>query len=211
MAAPDYTAEVLARFGSKHAADLGSVLPAVAGAPIGSYLGYALGNRYGGEAGGRLGGMLGAVAGGTLGKVIGDSSQPAAPQLPPGAPFNIDPTVEDIPPWAVAGAQFLSPMMRKTAENHNNAADIIFGEVPGYSAVAGHRDNGWRGALTGTLGQAAGGVLGGLAGHGIGSGIEKLVGHGINVPGINMPLHELLAGIAGSIGATKGFRAGLGR
>lgn len=204
--------EVLARFGmAKEAADVGSVLPTIAAAPVGGYVGRMIGKRYNAP---DLGGLLGTVSGGVLGKVIGDQlQQPSQPQMPPSfdpQQFSLDPTVQDIPPWALAGAQMVRPHLKQAGREHN-PYDVVLGEIPGYSAVEGARNGGgMMGAAKGLGGTVLGGVGGGLLGHLAGSGIQRLVGHPVNVPLINMSLPELLGGVAGTIGATKGFRAALG-
>lgn len=194
--------EVLARFGmAKHADDLVSALPMVAGAPVGGYVGKLIGSRYGApDAGGVVGTILGALAGRAV-------ASPAAPPPPAPSPYAIDPTVEDIPAWARTGAQILHPAMKV---GEHNPYDVVLGEVPGYAGVEGYRRQGWKGALKGLGGSAAGGVAAGLGGHLLGTGLEHLIGRHINVPLIHMSLPELLAGFAGTIGATKGFRAALG-
>lgn len=199
--------EVLARFGTKRAADLTSVLPTVAAAPVGGYVGRMIGRRYNAP---ELGSLIGTVGGGVFGRVVGDQlQQPQRPELPPMGTLQLDPTSEDIPPWAVAAAAAIRPHLKQASHTHN-PYDVVFGEIPGYSAVQGAREGGLLGAAKGLGGTVAGGVGAGLAGHLLGSGIERLIGHGVNVPLINMSLPELLGGVAGTIGATKGFRAALG-
>lgn len=203
--------EVLARFGAEKRADLAGIIPAVAGAPLGGFIGRAIGARYNRP---DFGTLLGSIGGGVAGQAIREKLQdpPQAAQVPLGAPFALDPTNEDIPPWALAGAHMVRPAIEaaKSASYEENPADMVLGEIPGYAAVQGARHSGLRGALKGTLGQAAGGVAAGLGGHLLGTGLEKLIGHHVNVPYINISLPELLAGVTGTIGATKGFRAALG-
>ena len=217
--------EVLSRFGFSKRADLMSVLPSVALPALGVFAGGLLGKRFLGGAtadaishskdvGRLIGGITGGISGGLAREMLSNPAPQAPAYMPQGAPFDIDPTAEDIPPWALAGAQMIRPAIeagKTAAVDRSHPEDMILGEIPGYSAVEGAREQGWRGALKGTAGTIAGGVGAGLLGYGLGRGIEGIAGRHLNVPLINMSLPELLTGFAGTIGATKGFRAGLGR
>ena len=197
--------EVLSRFGFSKRADLMSVLPSVALPALGVFAGGLLGKRFLGGAtadaishskdvGRLIGGITGGISGGLAREMLSNPAPQAPAYMPQGAPFDIDPTAE-----------------KTAAVDRSHPEDMILGEIPGYSAVEGAREQGWRGALKGTAGTIAGGVGAGLLGYGLGRGIEGIAGRHLNVPLINMSLPELLTGFAGTIGATKGFRAGLGR
>ena len=200
--------EVLARFGlSKHAADLSSILPSVAGAPVGGYLGYLLGSRYGQP---QLGGMLGGVTGGVLGKVISEAAQEprSAPSaIPPGAPFAIDPTAEDIPPWALAGAQLMRPHMDAPSPQKTGAAeqegfrDAILGDMlgPAYPVAEGWHAGGPLGAFKHLAGSSAGLAAGGALGYGVGQLLPRASVWGV-------PLSTLMTGLGATIGGVKGLQ-----
>lgn len=191
-----------ARFHIK-TADLSTILPKAVGPVVGGLAGRAIGKQYpalGTEMGTILGGM-----GGNIGGLLLEEKMEAAnnPQVPPGAPYAMDPSSNDIPAWALQGAQMLSPHMKTSG-----AMDWVLGEVPGASVVQrGMRShNGGLGeAGRAFAGLSGGGVAGGLAGLGVGKALEHFTGP-VNVPLVNLPLHELLAGIGGSVGATKGLR-----
>lgn len=188
------------RFHIRHA-DLSTILPTAVGPVVGGLAGRALGKQYpaiGAELGTIFGGMGGNIGGQLIKEKLESNSD-----IPPGAPYAIDPSSEDIPPWALQGAQMLQPHMKTSG-----AMDWILGEVPGASVVQrGVRShNGGLGeAGRAFAGLSGGGVAGGLAGLGAGKAIELFTGP-INVPLVNLPLHELLAGVGGSVGATKGLR-----
>lgn len=203
-------AEAVARFGCK-TANLGAIVPQVAGPAVGAFLGKRfLGPRLGKNMGDELGALIGGVTGGVSGRVVGDAMDQR--QSAPGqSQMTMDPTMGDIPPWALAGAQALQPMLNKTSAHDEGMRDMLLGEIPGYAPIQGAREGGWQGAIKGTLGQVAGGVGGGALGMGAGALINKLVGHDVNIPGINMPLSHVLTGLGGTLGATKGFQAALGR
>jgi outer membrane lipoprotein SlyB len=199
---------------AKHA-NLATIIPSVAGPVLGGFLGRSYGSKLlrtspvAGE-------ILGTIAGGSLGKYLGDELVPQAlapkDAVPPGAPYQIDPTTEDIPEWALTGARFLQPAVQaapKTAAERWQ--DLVFGELPIYAPIQGAREQGWSGAIKGTLGQAAGGIGAGLAGLGAGKLLAHLLGRDINVPVVNLPLSHVIGGVAGTLGGTKGFQAALGR
>lgn len=200
-------AEAVARFGFRKTANLGSIVPQVAGPALGAFLGRRfLGPHLGKNMGDELGTLIGGVTGGVGGRVLGDSLGDA----PADAGYAMDPTMQDIPAWARTGAQLLQPSL-KTSAHDEGVRDMLLGEIPGYAPIQGAREQGWKGAIKGTLGQVAGGVGGGALGLGAGALVNKLVGHDVTIPGINMPLSHVMAGLGGTLGATKGFQAALGR
>ncbi len=184
------------RFHAKHA-DLSTILPTAVGPVVGGLAGRAIGSRVpalGTELGTILGGMSGNIGGQLVKEKIQES------QVPPGAPFAVDPTTQDIPTWTLQGALMLQPHMKAAG-----AMDWILGEVPGAVPVQRGVSGGLGEAGRAFAGMSGGGVVGGLAGLGLGKAIEHVTGP-VNVPLVNLPLHELLAGIGGSVGATKGLR-----
>lgn len=205
--APSQKNEVLIRFGCK-AASLGRILPQVAGPVLGGYAGRMLGSRVMPN-NPNMGEMLGTIGGLTAGRYLSEEAfAPKEETVPAGAPYAIDPSTNDIPPWALLGARFIAPAIKTSSAER--AQDIVLGEIPGYSAVEGYRQQGIPGAVKGTLGQVAGGVGGGAIGLGTGMLLKHLLGRDINVPLVNLPLSHLLAGVGGTIGATKGFQGSLG-
>jgi hypothetical protein len=181
-------------------ADLASIFPAVAGPAIGGFAGRAIGGKYP-AVGAELGALLGGVGGGVGGQLIKEQVESNS-DIPPGAPYAVDSTSADIPRWALQGAQMLQPHMKQ-----GSAMDWVLGEVPGGNVVQRGMSGGIGQAGRAFAGSALGGVPGALLGLGVGHGVQKLIGHGnINVPGINIPLPELLAGLGGTIGATKGLQ-----
>lgn len=189
-----------ARFRIRHAT-LGSILPAVAGPALGGFAGRAVGLKYP-AIGADLGALVGGISGGVGGQLARETIEHQGP--PPGAPYAIDSTINDIPPWALQGANILAPLLKQSG-----AMDWVLGEVPGgnvaQAAAAAPAGQRLQHAGRAFAGVAGGGVPGALLGLGAGKAIEALTGP-VNVPLANMPLHELLAGLGGTIGATKGFR-----
>ena len=188
-------------------ASFASIFPAVAGSAVGGFAGYNLGRRAGIQP--ELGALLGTLSLGTTGRLISEKVQDAEKALsaiPAGAPYNLDATSEDIPPWALQGAQLMQPSFKLSAHAHEPMSDVILGEVPGANVVMDGLNHGPMGALRAFGGLAAGGVGGGLLGHGLGRGAERLFRRNIRVPGINMSLPDLLGAMGGAIGATKGLR-----
>jgi hypothetical protein len=185
-------------------ASLGSIFPAVAGPAVGGFAGRAIGQRLGGP---EVGMLLGGITGGTAGQLIKEKVEDAAsaPSVPPGAPYALDATMPDIPPWAIQGAQLLQPAM-KQAEEHESTADVLLGEVPGGQPILESIKHGPRAGLRALGGVIGGGVPAGLLGVGAAHGIEHLVGHPLRVPGINLSLSDVLGSIGGALGATKGLR-----
>ena len=188
-------------------ASFASVFPSVAGPAVGGYAGYNLGARFRHP---ELGALLGTLTAGTAGKLLGEKLEEAedaqVQSVPPGAPYNLDATSQDIPPWALQGAQLLRPQIKQSAE-HEGMKDVVLGDLGGpiYPLVQGLQNRDMGGALKGILGQGIGVLGGGLAGHGAGQLIDKLVGHQVNVPGVNIPLSTLISGLGATIGGVKGL------
>jgi hypothetical protein len=198
-----------ARFKIKQAS-FASIFPSVAGSAVGGFAGYGLGQRFGIKP--ELGALLGTLTLGTTGKLIGEKVQQAEEAekaqtaIPAGAPYALDATSEDIPPWALQGAHLLQPSFKLGAHEHEPMSDVLFGEVPGAPVVTEGLKHGPMGALRAFAGLAGGGMGGGLLGLGLGHGAERLFRRNIRVPGIDMSLPDLLGSIGGAIGATKGLR-----
>lgn len=178
-------------------ANFASVFPAVAGPALGGYAGRAVGARLP-VIGPELGMLLGGISGGVSGKLLEEQIKNNA--VPPGTPYAIDSTSADIPSWALQGAQMLQPVLKQSS-----AMDWVLGEVPGGNVVQRGVSGGLGQAGRAFAGSALGGVPGALLGLGVGKGIEHFTGP-INVPGLRIPLHELLAGVGGTVGATKGLQ-----
>ncbi len=201
------------------------------GGRAGSFRGapYANAGRFIGGASGALGGLAlrehalpTPIPGGTRGISPMPTNDPLQLYQPDEIGYAIDDTMENIPHWAYEGARSLKAAgfldwvlgREKTAEG---AADFILGEVPGALPFQQGRQaykrhglgHGFAQGGKSFLGMAAGGVPSALLGLGVGKGIERLTGHkgGLNVPGVNLSLSEILAGLGGSIGAVKGSRA----
>jgi hypothetical protein len=202
-------AEATARFAPK-TASLMSILPQVAGPMLGGLAGRAVAQRMGGS--GALSETLGTIGGMTVGKYLGDEVlAPQDNQMPPGAPYALDPSSKDIPMWAMQGARFLRPVMKQgSAKSALRPQDVILGEIPGYTTVEGYRHSGVPGALKATAGGIGGSVAGGAAGYGAGRLLGHLLGRDAEVPGVNMPLSHLLAGLGATVGGAKGLQYSLG-
>lgn len=183
-------------------AGLGDILPAVAGGPIGAYAGRMIGQKYNSP---DLGMLIGGITGGTAGQLIKEQLQNS--KIPAGAPYAIDPTMASIPPWALQGMQ---DQGMKQGNEHESPMDLIVGEIPFGNVVQKGIQHGPGGALRAFGGAAMGGVPGTLLGLGAGYGLQRLLGRSssnpINIPGINMSLPEVLGGLGGVLGATKGIR-----
>ena len=186
-------------------ASLGSILPAVAAPALGAYGGRALAPAL--KISPELGALLGGITGGTVGGLVRETAEQKN-KTPPGAPYALDASSADIPPWALQGAQLLQPTMKQgNDETHREpVSDILKGEIPGYSVVEQGVKHGPGAAARTFGGMASGGLVGGGLGALGGFGIEKLLGHQVNVPGVGMSLPDLLASVGGTIGATKGLR-----
>jgi hypothetical protein len=125
--------------------------------------------------------------------------------------------MENIPAWALQGAHVLKQagvlnvLFEKRAEGMR---DFLTEPIPGYLPVeAAVKDTKRHGLLhgLGTGGKAfaglgLGGVLGTALGAGAGYGLKRLTGRDPNIPLVNLPLSQILAGLGGSIGAVKGYR-----
>ena len=177
-------------------ADIGTTVGAVAAPAVGGFLGRAIGEKFHNP---NIGALLGTILGGTGGQLLKEKAAPPAmpQQVPPGAPFDIDPNDPNLPTWVVP---------QKTAA-HGGLADVIGGDALGplYPLGQGIKNKDMGGAMRGIAGQTAGVVGGGLLGHGAGMLLDKAVGHSINVPGINMPLSTILSGLGATVGSVKGL------
>lgn len=186
-------------------ASFASVFPSVAGPAVGGYTGFQLGNAFFPKHK-ELSALLGSITGGTAGKLLSERVENAeSAKVPPGAPYSLDASAQDIPPWALQGAQLLQPQLKQGAE-HESPFDVVMGEVPGANPIMDGMKHGPMAGLKAFGGMVGGGVPGGLAGTGLAHGIERMVGHDVRVPGINMSLSDLLGSVGGAIGATKGLR-----
>jgi len=190
-------------------ASFASVFPSVAGPAVGGFAGYNLGARFKHP---ELGALLGTLSMGTAGKLLGekvhDAEEETASAVPPGAPYALDASSQDIPAWALQGAQFMQPQLKQGSEGREPMSDVVMGEVPGYVPVRDAVEGGPRAGLRSFGGMAMGGIPGGLIGTGLARGAEHLFhgGRPLNVPGLNMSLSDLLGSIGGAVGATKGYR-----
>lgn len=188
-------------------ASLAAILPAVAGPALGGFAGKALGPRIGlsPDVGALLGGVTGGVTGGLLREKAEQAENVHA--VPPGAPYSLDATMADIPPWALAGARMVSPKMA------GHFGDIVGGDLGGlaWPVVEGIRGKQTGGEIARNMaGQGLGTLGGGLVGHGVGHVIDKLVGHPVAGP-LGVPLSTLLAGLGATIGNVKGLDIARGK
>lgn len=181
-------------------ASFASVFPSVAGPAVGGFAGRVIGSKFKQP---DLGMLLGSITGGTTGQLLKEKAEGA---VPPGAPYSLDPTDQDIPLWALQGAHMMQPHMKRGA-HEGGVRDVVLGDLGGpiYPLAQGIRNQNLGGAMKGILGQGAGVVGGGLAGHGAGLLLDKLIGHQVNVPGVNIPLSTLLSGLGATIGSVKGL------
>lgn len=183
----------IARFLRKQA-DLSTILPAVAGPALGGYAGRAIGTRYGAP---DLGAMLGAITGGTTGQLLREKAEDA--KIPPAAPYELDPTSEDIPAWALQGAKLL-----KQSSQLGSILGADLGGSP-YTVYEGVRDKlPGRQIAKNVVGQGAGILGGGLAGHALGHALDNFVGRPLTGP-FGVPVSTLLAGLGATIGNVKGL------
>lgn len=181
-------------------ASISSILPAAAGAPLGALGGRAIAPllKMQPDTGALLGGITGATLGGLLKEKVEQTRQ-----TPPGAPYAIDPSSADIPPWAVQGAQLLQPSLKQSS----HLGPIVGGDMAGLAwpvASGLHQKKPAGDIARDVAGQGLGTLGGGLAGHAIGGLIDKATGHHVNVPGINVSLSDILAGLGATIGNVKG-------
>lgn len=187
-------------------ASLAGILPAAAGAPLGALGGRALASRFrvSPDTGAMLGGITGATLGGLIKEKVEDTTD--AP-IPPGAPYALDATSADIPPWALQGAQLLQPTMKQGG----HLGPIVGGDLAGLAwpvAAGVHKRKPAGDIARDVAGQGLGTLGGGLAGHLAGGVIDKLTGHSTHnplmVPGVGVSLSDLLAGLGATIGNVRG-------
>lgn len=202
---PANAKEAVDRFGVK-AASLATIIPSVALPALGAFAGRRLAPQNN-ELGALLGGITGGVAGQEIKEMVEQRRRQMSGQVPMGAPYALDPSMQDIPPWALQGAQYLRGSLKQSAHKES-PLDILLGEVPGANVVQEGVRNGLGAGARAFAGTSLGGVTGGLLGMGVGKGIERLIGHGqpVNIPGVGMSLSDLTAALGGTIGATKGLR-----
>jgi len=163
-----------------------------------------------------LAGTIPTFMGNVIGRHLGaqqTQQRQRASAMPAGAPYAIDPTSEDIPPWALAGAQFFSPALSagktgSAGNEHEGLRDVVLGDIMGplYPAMEGYRAGGMPGVGKHLLGSSLGIAAGGLLGHGLG----QMLPQG-NLWGI--PISTLTSGLGATIGGVKGLqvaRQGLG-
>jgi hypothetical protein len=196
---------------------LATILPSVSFPALGAFAGSRLEKPLGlpPGVGTLIGGISGGV-GGQLSREVIEQKQRQNGTMPPGAPYALDPTDQNIPAWALQGAQMLQPAMKTSAHTEQESPmDVIMGEIPGANPVmdALRKDprTGQRGGLGAGArsfgGMALGGVPGGVLGTGLAHGIERLTGKSnIQVPGIGLSLSDVLGSVGGALGATKGLR-----
>lgn len=183
-------------------ASFGSILPAAAGAPLGALGGRALAPLL--KLKPDTGALLGGITGATLGSLVKEKVE-SSPAVPPGAPYALDASSADIPPWALQGAQMLQPAMKQAG----HFGPIVGGDMAGlgWPVAEGLHNKKPAGAIAKDVaGQGLGTLGGGIAGHLVGGVLDKTLGGGkpINVPGVNVSLSDLLAGLGATIGNVKG-------
>ena len=112
---PANATEAVERFGVKRAS-LATILPTVAFPALGAYAGRRF-LHVNQDLGGMLGGITGGVAGQEIRELLEQRQQAQQQQsnMPMGAPYAIDPTMQDIPPWALQGASMLRPSLKLSA------------------------------------------------------------------------------------------------
>lgn len=199
--------DAVARFGIKQA-DLASIAPAIILPALGGFLG----KKYHGDVGGLVGGITGGLAGQAMREQMAQRNQNTGYSAPgisaPSMPYLLDPTIEDIPPWALNGAQILKHArdMYDTAGLKDLAGDLFTG--PAWPVVEGLRKHHSAGEIAGNIGkQTAAGAAGGLMGWGAGALINHLAGRPIKVPILNTPLPTVTGGIGLTLGALAAMRA----
>lgn len=181
-------------------ADLSSILPAVAAPAIGGFAGRAIGARFHAE---NLGALLGGIGGGVTGQLMKETLEQKRPTaMPMGAPYAIDPSTADIPPWAIAGAQFFQPAMKQAGLLGTIGPDI--GGLPWAVGEGIHNKTPPKQIAKNVAGQGVGILGGGYLGHTLGGLINKSVGHEVKGP-FGVPLSTLLAGLGATIGNVKGL------
>jgi hypothetical protein len=194
------------------------LVPSIAGSVLGGGLGAHLG-EIAGQNIGRLGlsagladklqtpvRLLGSAMGASVGKSIGDQVEKSrATDMPP-----VDPTVQDIPAWALSGASALRQDGGLRLASHDNVRDLLLGEIPGYSAVRGYQAGGIPGAIKGVAGQVIPAVLAGGLTHMAGKGLARLTGFDPRLPFTDMPLRDVATGTAATVAGTLGMQRLLG-
>lgn len=183
-------------------ADIASALPMIALPAIGGYAGGRLGGRLLGPTHGPdLGKLIGGISGAVGGVALSDNNRQQG--VPPGAPYALDPTDQDIPPWALQGAQMLQPLLKQGG----HFGDVVGSDVMGaaWPVVEGVRKQESPGQIAKNVGgQAVGTFGGGLAGHALGGLVDRAAGHQVMGP-LGVPLSTLLAGLGATIGNVKGL------
>lgn len=104
---PNNAPEAVELFGVKNAS-LATILPTVALPAIGAFAGRRFMPNQ------DIGSMIGGIAGGVAGQEIKElvERQQHQQAVPMGAPYAIDPSMQDIPPWALQGASYLRPSLK---------------------------------------------------------------------------------------------------
>ena len=174
-------------------ADLSTILPAVAGPAIGGYAGRVIGGRFNQE---HLGGMLGAITGGTVGQLVREQAE--SKRIPPGAPYAMDSSSQDIPAWALQGAQLF-----KQSGHLSDMLGMDLGGVAWPIAEGIHGKTPPKQIAKNVAGSGLGTLAGGALGHGAGLLINKAVGHDVMGP-LGVPLDTLLAGLGATVGNFHG-------
>lgn len=177
-------------------ADLSTILPAVAGPAIGGFAGRAIGQKYQAE---NLGAMLGGIFGGVSGQLLKENFEHKNDPIPPGAPYALDPSTEDIPAWATQGARLL-----KQSSQLSGLIGADLGGSP-YMVYEGIRNKLPKGQIAkNVVGQGIGTLGGGLAGNALGHMLDNAAGRPLTGPfGVSIP--TLLAGLGATIGHVKGL------
>jgi outer membrane lipoprotein SlyB len=195
-------------FRGRKSASFASIFPSVAGPALGGFGGRMLATKY--HMNPDIGMMLGGITGGTAGQLVKEKVEAAEDAaVPPGAPYSLDATSQDIPPWALQGAQLLQPRLKQSAHGHEEPWwDIPAQEVPGFPVAQAAWQHGPMQAAKTFGGMALGGGGGALVGKGLGMGLEHLLGmpKGNRIPLTGLSLSDLLAGLGGTIGGTHGMR-----
>jgi hypothetical protein len=111
MRVPSNATEAVVRFGVKNAS-LATILPSVALPALGAFAGRRFSPNQ------DIGAMLGGIAGGVAGQEFKEfvehrqRQQQMASGIPMGSPYAIDPSMQDIPPWALQSASYLRPSLK---------------------------------------------------------------------------------------------------
>lgn len=113
MGVPSNAAEAVERFGVKRAS-FATILPSVALPALGAFAGRRLAPNQ--DFGAMLGGIAGNVAGQEVKELVEHrqrhQQEMAAAGIPMGSPYAIDPSIRDIPAWAIQSAQYLRPSLK---------------------------------------------------------------------------------------------------